>query len=320
MNIAHGPAARAVLNLGNEVCMKFPVLTTILLSAALAACGDNEGDGHDHDHDAPDAAVVEPDADASPAPVTVTFAAHVDGAAFACGQSYANVGSTDAAYVGSDFRFYVHDLVVTTAAGDVPVTLDAGDFQDADAGIALLDFEDATANCQMGSAATHTAVTGTVPAGTVATGVKFKVGVPYAQNHLDATTAEAPMNIPAMFWAWSSGYKFLKLDGVVGGNGFNLHLGSTGCGTTGSTPPTEPCANPNVFEVELAGFDPAVDTVVADVARVLTDVDVTVNTAATAPGCMSFPGDPECDTILPKLGLPYGESPAGTQVLFSTEE
>jgi uncharacterized repeat protein (TIGR04052 family) len=295
--------------------MKAPALSLAAwLGASLlaGACGDDEAVP-----ETPDAAAPQPDAEPAPDALTLTFAARIDGEPFACGQSYAGLGAAGADYVAADFRFYVHDVVVTTAGGDVPVSLDAGPFQDAAGGVALLDFEDASSSCQAGSAATHTAVVGTVPAGTVVTGVRFKVGVPFALNHLDATTAAPPLNVPAMYWAWASGYKFVRIDGVVGGAGFNLHLGTTGCGTTGSTPPTEPCASPNVFEVSLPGFDPAAEIVVADVAPVLADVDLAVNTPSTAPGCMSFPGDPECTTILPKLGLPYGEAPAGDQRLFT---
>lgn len=287
--------------------MKYPVL----LSAAalvLAACGDN--DEHTHDH--PDA----PEVDAGPTAVTIAFAAKVGGTPFACGQTYAGIGSGASPYVGTDFRFYVHDVRLVGPAGDVPVTLDANEFQ-AD-GVALLDFETGGTGCQMGSPSTHTAVTGMVPAGTY-TGITFKVGVPFAKNHLDVTTAAPPLNIPAMYWAWSSGYKFLKADGTVNAAGFNLHLGSTMCGATGTTSPTAPCANPNVMDIALTNYTPGTSVIVADVARVLTDVDVTTNTAMTAPGCMSFPNDPECNTILPKLGLAYGANPAGTQSLFALE-
>lgn len=304
----------------NEVLLRSSWALGLALTIGVTGCGD-DGDGHDHDHGV-DAAGVDaaPPVDAPAAQaVTLAFAAEVGGAPFACGQTYAGVGATAATYVGADFRFYVHDVRLTGPGGEAAVTLDVDQWQTAE-GIALLDFEDATTGCQVGTAATHTALTGTVPAGTY-TGITFKVGVPFAHNHLDATTAQAPLNIPAMYWAWSSGYKFLKADGAVMGSptAFNLHLGSTGCGTTGATPPSAPCTNPNVVEVTLTGYAPATSTVVADVARLLGDVDITTNTASTAPGCMSFPGDPECNTVLPKLGLAYGGNPAGAQQLFAVE-
>lgn len=278
------------------------------------ACGD---DGATPATDAPTPTVDgAPDAPSTMA-VAIPFAGRVAGQPFACGQSYAGIGTTAAAYVGIDFRFFVHDVKLVAGNGDVPLVLDVNEFQNAD-GIALLDFETGGAGCQMGTTGTHSMVTGTVPFGTEFSAVKFTVGVPFANNHLDATTAGPPLNVPAMYWAWSSGYKFLKIDGTVGGAGFNVHLGSTGCNGSGQTPPTAPCTNPNTFAVNV-GFVPGASTIVADIGPVLAGVDVTVNTPMTAPGCMSFPGDAECNTILPKLGLPYGTEPAGTQTLFFSE-
>jgi uncharacterized repeat protein (TIGR04052 family) len=288
------------------------LLSVLALSfvTQLAACGDNSSDS-------PDAQGQGDAAPNEPQPVTLQFAAKVGGTSFACGQTYAGIGTTAANYVASDFRFYVHDVRLVGAGGSVPVTLDVNEWQNA--GVALLDFEDGTADCQMGSEPTHTALTGMAPAGSY-TGIELKVGVPFDQNHLDATTATAPLNIPAMYWAWASGHKFLKMDGVVGGQGFNLHLGSTGCTAANPmAPPASPCTNPNVMTVSLTGFTPGTNTIVADPAPVLADVDVTTNTTTTAPGCMSFPNDPECTTVLPHLGLAYGTTPAGTQVLFTVQ-
>lgn len=285
--------------------------------AVMVGCGDDPGatpDAPEADAPGPDAA---PDA-ATTAQVTIPFAARVNGAAFACGQSYANVGSTAATYVAIDFRFYVHDVRLVTQAGDVPLTLDVNSFQTAD-GIALLDFETGGTGCQMGTAATHTSITGRVPIGTTYTGIKLKIGVPFAKNHLDATLATAPMNVPAMYWAWSSGYKFIKADGTVNGQGFSLHLGSTGCNASGTSPPTAPCASPNVIDLTLTGVTAGTSTVVADVGRVLVGTDITTNTMNTPPGCMSFPGDPECNVLMPRLGLPYGAIPAGAQTFLSVE-
>ena len=213
-------------------------------------------------------------------------------------------------YTASDFRFYVHDVALRPAGGGdlVPLTLEENDSQFGP--LALLDFEDATEACEMGSSSTHTAVTGEAPAGDY-TGVSFKVGVPFDMNHLDPVTDPAPLQQSGMSWAWQFGYKFIKADGAVGGEGFNLHLGSTGCpGEAAEQPPTGPCVNPNLMEVKLE-MDLADGVIVADVGRVLRDADVAVNTPDTAPGCMSFPGDPECNTIFPKLGLPFDAIDAG---------
>lgn len=292
----------------------------------LAACGDGgDAPGSDAAPDgAPGDGIVDgadtdamPDA-ASADAITIPFAAKVDGAPFVCGQGYPNIGSTDATYIGIDFRFFVHDVRVITASGDVPVTLDVNSFQTA-SGIALLDFETGGVGCQMGSVATHPTITGTVPVGTVYTGVKFIVGVPFAKNHLDATLTSPPMNVPPMYWAWSSGYKFIKVDGTANNLGFSLHIGSTGCPAMGSSPSTTPCTNPNTIPIALTGYVPGTSVIVADVAPLLADVDITTNTTNTAQGCMSFPDDPECNTVMPKLGLPYGTSVPGPQQFLSVQ-
>jgi hypothetical protein len=41
------------------------------------------------------------------------------------------------------------------------------------------------------------------------------------------------------------------------------------------------------------------------------------NAPETSPGCMSFPKDADCMTVMGKLGLPYMEVPAGAQSLVS---
>jgi uncharacterized repeat protein (TIGR04052 family) len=285
---------------------------------AVAACGSEPAqappDGAEPDAGELDAGVDGPSGQA----ITIPFVARVDGAAFACGQAYPDIVSTGATYVGIDFRFFVHGVRVVTPGPLVPVTLDVDSFQTAD-GIALMDFETGGVGCQMGSTATHTAITGTVPAGTEVLGVVFEVGVPFEHNHLDATLAVAPMNVPAMFWAWSSGYKFIKVDGTVNGNGFSLHVGSTGCAAQGTTPPSAPCASPNVMSVSFPAIDLATNVIVADVARLLTGVDLTTNTAGTPPGCMSDPNDPECDTVMPKLGFAFAGNPAEPQQFLAVE-
>ena len=290
-----------------------------LLSVSLLACGDDE---HDHDHNA-DAAPASPDAAGSPdaAPqaqaVSIRFAAEVGGQAFACGTSYPGLGTPPTAYVGTDFRFYVSSVLLTPVGGGagVPVTLTGNDNQ-AD-GLALLDFENNTGACQMGSTATYTTLVGTVPPGSY-DGISFVVGVPEDKNHLDYAAAITPLNAPGMHWAWRAGYKFLKIDGAIGAAGFNLHLGSTGCpGADPAAPPTSACTNGNRMSIALTGFDPATDTIVADIAPVLATSNLSVNTPMTAPGCMSFPGDPECLPIFPRLGLSYETAVAADQQLFT---
>ncbi|MFC6617428.1 MbnP family protein [Deinococcus radiophilus] len=60
----------------------------------------------------------------------------------------------------------------------------------------------------------------------MSTGLRFDVGVPRELNHLDATTAKAPLSIEeGMYWAWNSGYIFFSLHGDVGGTKVANHIG-----------------------------------------------------------------------------------------------
>ena len=256
----------------------------------------------------------------------IRFTAQVNGASFACGQSHAGLGSTGTTATPTDFRFYVHDVHLLRADGAaVPVALADTAWQRD--GVALLDFEDGSGPCaQGGNAATNDTVRGTVLPGTYR-GIRFTLGLPERLNHQDPTVAPSPFNLTAMFWNWQNGYRFLKVDFQVAGQappdtgrrgGFSVHLGSTQCAAAAPTEPGRDCRNPNRPVVTLTGFDPLTEPVIADIAPVVARADLSRNTEGTPPGCMSFPNDPECRTVLPALGLPYMDVPAGEQLLFRT--
>lgn len=106
--------------------------------------------------------------------------------------------------------------------------------------------------------------------------------------------------------------------GHGGPGGWMLHLGSTMCAAPdATTPPSEPCTNPNRVAIALPDFVPGESTVVIDPAPVVAGADLTQNTAETSHGCISFPNDPDCDTVLPRLGLAFNAFPAETQLLVS---
>lgn len=250
----------------------------------------------------------------APTAVSVRFRPMVGTQPFSCTQSYTGIGTTGSTIEPKDFKMYIHHLRLIDGAGaEVPVALTQdGAWQLED--IALLDFEDQTGTCTNGTSQTRLVVEGTAPAG-VYTGIRFVMGLPFDRNHGDATTAPSPLNLTTMFWSWNAGYKFLRADfnstGLPGG--FNIHLGSTGCnGASGTSVPTL-CAQENLVEYTFTGFDPAAQVLVADLAALLAATDVDVNTATTAPGCMSSPSDPECTAIFSRLGLPFNGNPAGTQ-------
>jgi len=276
-----------------------PLLSVALGALLLTACDDD------------------PVAPPEPIDLTLDFVAEVNGAAFACGQSYAGIGTAGTEITPVDFRLYVHDVTLVDAnGGETPVELDQdGVWQHEN--LALLDFENGSGPCVNGTAATNTSVRGVADGGDY-TAVKFTLGVPFELNHIDQTTAPAPLDLSAMFWSWNGGYKFARIDHTSAARptGWNVHLGSTGC-TPGGGPTVVPttCANENRIEVTL-DMDPETGVVVADYGALLAAADVSVNVAG-APGCMSFPGDPDCPPVMNAFGLDYEGSVSSGQLFFS---
>lgn len=238
--------------------------------------------------------------------VTIRFAAMVGSRPATCGMIYAGVGSADSTISLNDFRFYVSNVRLINAAGEeVPVELTQDGLWQYE-NVALLDFEDGTSMCSdVGNADTNDKIVGTVPEGEY-TGLVFDLGVPFELNHLDTTTAPAPLNIPAMWWNWQSGYKFVRIDMQTPQSqtpAWFVHLGSTGCESAdGSTPPTAPCSNPNITTVRFDTFNPVQNFVIADAAGLLSGVNLN-ESAPMPPGCMSGPNDPDCVTLFPNFGL-----------------
>lgn len=275
-------------------------------------------------------------AQAQTQPVTISFAGEFGGKPFACSGKVDGIGLTKASVTASDFRLYVSNAALIRTDGTVvPLTLEQdGKWQHRD--VALIDFESGAGNCVNGTPETRDILVGTVPTGQYK-GLKLTIGVPFDLNHNDPTLAPSPLNLTSMFWTWQGGYKFIKIDMATGGapvtmpdkadahaapqasakqdaTGFSLHLGSTMCQSPSRTTAPSSCANSNRIEVTFEAFDPTKNVVVFDPAPVLAAVDVEKNTPDTSAGCMSFPKDPECNSVMPRLGLTYADHKAETQV------
>lgn len=249
----------------------------------------------------------------------ISFQGLVNGEAFHCGQTYPNIGDSVSDYQITDFRFYLHDVSLVTNKGKrIPLKLDQdGTWQYKN--IAMVDFED---GCMNGTPDVNTKVVGTVvKSQNRYRGVCFTLGVPTGLNHIDDATAVSPLNVSGMLWSWTTGRKFVRIDGVVDPReaklSYFVHLGSTGCtesvaGQLGSAS----CLYENTSEICLDGFNPAKEAVAVDVGTLLQDADLTKNTDKTPPGCMSGSSDPECIPVMPRLGIDYvyndGINPAET--------
>jgi uncharacterized repeat protein (TIGR04052 family) len=254
-------------------------------------------------------------------PVSIRFQAMVGKEKFACGRTYDGIGTTGSRITPRDFRLYVHNIRLIDETGkSVPVELEQdGKWQLDD--VALLDFEDGAAGCVNGTPDLNDRVVGHVPAGRYS-GLRFTVGVPFNKNHTDLTTQPSPLNLTALNWVWNAGRKFVRLDFSSTGmpRGYAIHLGSTGCtpNETKITIPTQ-CSEPNRPDIELTGFDPSRDVVVADLAALLKDSNVDSNQEHTAAGCMSDPNDSDCAPLFANLGLPFAGKPVARQSFFCKE-
>jgi uncharacterized repeat protein (TIGR04052 family) len=243
--------------------------------------------------------------------VTVKFAAKVNDHPFTCGETYSKVGKaiTDT-YKVTDFRFYIHNIALIRQHDREKVPLElAQDGQWQYQNVAMLDFEN---GCLNGTPQINTQVVGSLPKdNNFYDGICFTLGIPFNLNHINDATAHAPINMSGMLWSWTTGRKFVRIDGVGDPTGLNqsyvVHLGSTGCVDSDKSrgEPDGPCKYPNTPEICFERFDVAKDIVIADAGALLLDANVAYNTPQTAAGCMSGNNDPECIDIMPKFGIDF---------------
>jgi uncharacterized repeat protein (TIGR04052 family) len=257
--------------------------------------------------------------------VAINFEGWVGEDQFACGESYDQVGTAETTVTPIDFRFYVSNVALIDQNGNaVPVKLEQdGKWQYQNT--ALLDFEDGTGACNQGTAETNGTVVGTIPPGDYQS-LRFTLDVPKKLNHDDATIAP-PLNLSSMWWNGQGGYKFLRLDLATekaianvasnSSNSYLIHLGSTGCKESAQSD-LFGCLKPNRTTITLEDFNPDDNVVVADIAELLYESDLTKNQANTPAGCVSSPEDSDCNSIMQRLGLPFNgvTSTQGQQFFF----
>lgn len=88
----------------------------------------------------------------------------------------------------------------------------------------------------------------------------------------------------------------------INNNAYIIHLGSTGCSDSTASSLFN-CVNPNRVTVTLEDFDVEQNVVIADVAELLAQSDLSTNQVNTPNGCMSAPEDGDCLPILQNLSL-----------------
>ena len=286
------------------------------LSALLVACNDSDND-----------TVANLQSD-----ITIPFQAKAGDADIACGVTLPKLGTTQDSGTINDFAFYVHDLKLKTKAGAwIDVALEQNSFQDPEHGVALLDFQDKTDSCNGAAKPTNKVITASIQGVQVAdiNGIQFKVGVPEAINHHNASTAIAPYNRSGMFWRWQSGHKFMRLDvspsqrvqlnytpntqgdapAPTDAATYFFHLGSTGCSGDPVTGEVVSCDYPNRPRIELSeNFkveNLTTSPIVLDYAQLMAGMNINEDDTP-AVGCMSGLSDIECIGIFKNLGMDHG--------------
>ncbi|MCB9689702.1 MAG: metallo-mystery pair system four-Cys motif protein [Alphaproteobacteria bacterium] len=266
------------------------------LATVLLACGGSvstpDGVGHSAGSSTTDTGEV---------PIELAFRATAGGVDFRCGDT---VDLPSGRVTLSDLRFYVSEVALVDAEGrEVPLRLRDDDAWQGE-GVALMDFEDGSATCESGTAGQHTRIEAWAPAGNW-DGLAFDLGLPFRLDHGDVGLSQPPLNVTGMFWSWQDGYKFLRVDLTGTAGTWLVHVGSSGCVSSGSAQaPMVECSRPNRARVVVRGYDPTAGVTVLELADLLRGADTGADTAGSGPGCMSAPADAaECGPVFADLGL-----------------
>lgn len=243
--------------------------------------------------------------------VSLTVDAVDAGTSLRCGDT---VTAGNASGRIADLKWFLSSPRAVVDGEEVELTfVEDGAWQLSD--IALIDLEDASADCAaQGSERTNDQLVFDAESAKTlrkADGLVFNLGVPFNRNHKDPAAEAPPMNDPTTFWAWQSGYKFLRLDLKLDGTGegptgWNLHLGSTGCVSDGATvAPSVECSRPNRARIAL-DYDGPDQVLALDVGALVAGSDFTTNAPDSPPGCMANPKDVgDCEVVFSKLGLNF---------------
>jgi uncharacterized repeat protein (TIGR04052 family) len=205
--------------------------------------------------------------------------------------------------------------LVRASGEKVPLALHVdGVWQNAN--VAFLDFEDGSGSCMTNSPQTNFNVVGTAPSHSDYTGVAFTVGVPADQDHLNAATAMAPLNEPAMWWSWVGGYRYLRIEVQSTMNPtYFFHLGAEAC--TGASMTSITCKYPDYAIVALGNFKANTTKVALDLATLFADSNLDEQPApGLIAGCMSATAQPDCPTLFGKLGLTFESTNPGPPQTF----
>ena len=244
------------------------------------------------------------------------FVARVGDGELACDTLADAVGNGPAIEL-RDGRFFVHDVRLIRPDGTGEPATIARDGRFHNGRVALLDFENGEGRCETGDPEENHVLRVGVKAGTYR-GVAFRIGVPEDLNHEDPTAAQPPLDVTAMHWGWTAGYRFLRFDTRFdGGGSFNVHLGSTEC-SAGSPAGTPVCARSNRPLIVLAELDPTRERIVFKYDALVAGLDPVDD----IPGCIAGGTPEQCKPVMAALGLDQttGDSSGLSQVVFTVED
>ena len=254
--------------------------------------------------------------------LSLQFAAQVRGEPLRCDALYEKIGVSGSTLQLLDFKAYVRGVALVRENGDRhPLVLEQDGHWQRET-VAMLDFEDGTGTCNTGSPELRTEVVGYVRDFDDYTGVEFTLGVPPELNHRNVEWVDPPLNVPSMWWSWTHGYRFLRLDVRSGGNRpYVFHVRAAGC--TGTPDIGVKCSAENQGTIFLEGFVPGQSRVVFDVAALFAHTDFESSgdgMTDLVAGCLSSAGDPECASLFAQIGLGSGPTaPGGADAFIRVE-
>jgi len=132
--------------------------------------------------------------------------------------------------------------------------------------------------------------------------LRFIIGIPFDVNHLNPLTQVSPLNLPAMFWGWQRGHKFLRLELFNEQDTWLYHLGSMGCKAASPLrAPLEPCLYDNKFTFEMDITHNLKKTnqskvIVFDIAKLISGLTLTNESS-----CQSAPENKSCQLLTRNL-------------------
>lgn len=250
--------------------------------------------------------------------IAIQFVAQVRDEPLRCDAIYEEIGASGTTLQLLDFKAYVRSVALVRENGDRYPLLLKQDGRWQRETLAMLDFEDGTGTCNTGSPEIRTEVVGRVPDFDDYTGVEFTLGVPPELNHRNVEWVDPPLDVPSMWWSWTNGYRFLRLDVRSGGNRpYAFHVRADGC--TGTPDIGVNCSAENQGTLFLEGFVPGQSRVVFELAALFAHTDFeSSGDGMTDPvaGCLSSADDPECASLFAQIGLGSGPIAPGDEDAF----